>query len=490
MSQHLDALSQLATKAKVRARSDQLRQDLQEAGRRLKQTEAEYEQAKQKLDELRDRQRALDANEEKFRELQQELAQFRTHLSEEEVAHAEENILAFREELKSERQALSENLPAVEQRKQSLQEELCRAVEAYREVRKTWDQLELEDGPDLCDDEAVLRRALRLFPREALKQLIEEVQAGAARFGRLSRNEQYAQLKVWIGTFRLLQWQGFAEADAVRAARTFGTMRDLSEHYRPGNIEAFRKDFETDWELWLREAQVELECLLEHRRRNERADHERREKEQAEEEKRREMREAGERALADVQDLVFGGEVSSRDRATFHEGIQRAMQGLGAGDERLLETVAPFADLLEGPEFRAIRRHLDRMAEKDGDSKLAEFSAENRDLIEQTRGLRAMIIGGDSREAARQQLEDAFEFEELEWVDYETNHPAKLKSLKDRVRNRKVDLVLILKSYIAHHVPEQLRPLCEANDVPCLMVEQGYGLNQVLQSLREGLVWA
>ena len=38
-----------------------------------------------------------------------------------------------------------------------------------------------------------------------------------------------------------------------------------------------------------------------------------------------------------------------------------------------------------------------------------------------------------------------------------------------------MDLVLILKSFIGHHVPERLRPLCEQNGIPCLMVDRGYG---------------
>jgi hypothetical protein len=63
-----------------------------------------------------------------------------------------------------------------------------------------------------------------------------------------------------------------------------------------------------------------------------------------------------------------------------------------------------------------------------------------------------------------------------------------LKSLKERVRNKTVDIVLILKEYIAHHVPEQLRPLCEQYEIPCLMVEHGYGVRQVAQTLQRGLM--
>ena len=65
--------------------------------------------------------------------------------------------------------------------------------------------------------------------------------------------------------------------------------------------------------------------------------------------------------------------------------------------------------------------------------------------------------------------------------------PALMKSLEQRVRNRGVDLILILKEFVAHHVPERLRPLCQESGIPCLMVEHGYGANQIAEALRSGL---
>ena len=65
---------------------------------------------------------------------------------------------------------------------------------------------------------------------------------------------------------------------------------------------------------------------------------------------------------------------------------------------------------------------------------------------------------------------------------------ALMKSLEQRVRNNGVHIVLILKEFVAHHVPERLRPLCEQHDIPCLMVERGYGPAQVGEALRRGLL--
>ena len=79
------------------------------------------------------------------------------------------------------------------------------------------------------------------------------------------------------------------------------------------------------------------------------------------------------------------------------------------------------------------------------------------------------------------------EFGELDWESHEGTRPALLKSLEERVRNRGMDLVLILKEFVGHLVPGRLRPLCEQYGIPCLMVEKGYGTRQVGETLRWGL---
>ena len=98
--------------------------------------------------------------------------------------------------------------------------------------------------------------------------------------------------------------------------------------------------------------------------------------------------------------------------------------------------------------------------------------------------LRVLMVGGSVREDARRTLQNLFGFGRLDWEPYEGTRPALMKSLEQRVRNRGVDVVLILKEFVAHHVPERLRPLCQESGIPCLMVEHGYGANQVAEALR------
>src|SRR5205085_841476 len=122
----------------------------------------------------------------------------------------------------------------------------------------------------------------------------------------------------------------------------------------------------------------------------------------------------------------------------------------------------PFRDLLTGGEFRAIRRNLERLDQDESKDLEAELLREQfRDLLSATRGLRALMIGGSVREDNRRSLQHIFEFDELDWEVTEGTRPALLRSLEERVKNHGVDLVLILKEFVGHVVPERLRPLCE-----------------------------
>ena len=160
----------------------------------------------------------------------------------------------------------------------------------------------------------------------------------------------------------------------------------------------------------------------------------------------------------------------------------------GGSDNELLDLVKPYREQITGGDFRVLRKHLDRV--RDDDVKGEEDSAlrsQFAELIAQTKGRKVVMIGGAVREDARRTLRQFFEFDELDWEPYEGTRPALMKSLEQRVRNNGVHIVLILKEFVAHHVPERLRPLCEESGIPCLMVEHGYGANQVAEALRSGL---
>src|SRR5262249_21071789 len=105
----------------------------------------------------------------------------------------------------------------------------------------------------------------------------QEVDAGLNAFGSLSKLEQYARLKVWIGRFR--SYQGSHDRDAelteelqALSHRTFHQLKWLSRQYEPGYIEAFRQDFSTDWAAYVAEAQEQWVRGSEAGRRNREAE--------------------------------------------------------------------------------------------------------------------------------------------------------------------------------------------------------------------------
>ena len=66
------------------------------------------------------------------------------------------------------------------------------------------------------------------------------------RFGSLSKLEQYARLKVWIGRFRHYQAVQDRDTELTEELRTlshrvFHQLKWLSRQYEPGYIEAFGK---------------------------------------------------------------------------------------------------------------------------------------------------------------------------------------------------------------------------------------------------------
>jgi hypothetical protein len=97
-------------------------------------------------------------------------------------------------------------------------------------------------------------------------------------------------------------------------------------------------------------------------------------------------------------------------------------------------------------------------------------------LWDRVRGRRAVLLGGEPREPARQRLHDTFEFGDLEWVP--ADNPRRLDSLVERVSLEKVDLVLVLQNWIAHKVSNKLIDACKHSGVPWALVG-GYGVKAV-----------
>ena len=112
----------------------------------------------------------------------------------------------------------------------------------------------------------------------------------------------------------------------------------------------------------------------------------------------------------------------------------------------------------------------------------------NEELLSATHGRRALLLGGSVREDLRRTLLGLFNFSRIDWEPCGDSTTDPLEAIERRIRDRGVDLVLILQGFVGDHVPDRLRPLCEQHGIPCLLVEHGPGPAQIGDALRRGLL--
>ncbi len=99
--------------------------------------------------------------------------------------------------------------------------------------------------------------------------------------------------------------------------------------------------------------------------------------------------------------------------------------------------------------------------------------------------LSVLLFGGSPREDVRAHVERALGLGELEWPD--SDKPRKLDSLVERIRAGKIDVVLIVTSFVSHKESNRLVEAVRASDVPYAHVRGGYGLDAVRRALEEAL---
>jgi len=292
-------------------------------------------------------------------------------------------------------------------------------------------------------EDRLLWESETLFPGGQLQALARAVEASLNSFALLAKMEQYAQLKIWIGRFRLYQASGedgaADDSPVPLAQRVFHQLKGLSKQYEPGYIEAFRHDFTTDWLAYIGEAQEQLLQATEAVRRP-------KDKEKDKEKDHEPPRPARE----PEQPLHDQGKDGVPQTST--------STAVTASASALPSATSP-----------------------------APAAASYDDLISATQGLRALMIGGSVREEVRRSLLRLFDFARIDWEPSGDAGPVLFDAIERRIRDRSVDLVLILKGLVGDHVSERLRPLCEEQKIPCLLVEHGPGPAQVGEALRRGL---
>jgi hypothetical protein len=499
MSSALERLAELVRQAESRTRAQKLGAETHQAAERLEVAEARMRQADRMVHEirpsrLRDLEKA-EADEALLKEFTKKLAHSLGSLDPEQQKAAEREIATAREEITTLRREAQAELDAVAKEADAARRELRAARDQYQALRKELDTLLPHLSGEFAEDDRLAREAENYFPAGQIQALAREIDSGERHFDVLDQREQFAQLKIWIGRYRRLQaWVesgdaiGLTDEDTAQLREIFPRLVGISKQYMPGYIEAFSRAFETDWDAYIAEASEQLRLAADSSRQSREAEQRRREQMAREAEQRQRAREAAQVDFDELKHVLARYHLPDEGVEQFLTTLGKVVAGMGTADPQLLDLVRPYAELLTGKEFRALRRNLERLDPDQARQEEIEAQREQfQDLVAATRGRRAVMIGGDVREEKRKSLQQIFEFDSLEWVPYEKARPAMLSSLEQRVANRGMDLVLILKEFVGHHVSERLRPLCEEYDIPCLMVDHGYGAAQVAEAIRKGL---
>ncbi len=494
MSNSLDKLNELVRQAEARSRAKKLGSEVEHAATAFRESERRARVAETRLREVKPvRFKELeqaDTEEQQLKELIKKLAQFKNALDAD--ADAEALIDNARAEIDRARREAREALDSVTREADEARKGLRLAIDHYQTLRRELDRLQPQLAENFSAEDRLLWDAETLFPGGQLQSLAREVETASPYFGVLSRAEQYTQLKIWIGRYRQFQAAEPEPADEAMAMslRVFHHLKTLSKQYEPGYIEAFRQDFHTDWALYIAEAQVQFQQATDTARHSRDREQLRGEHQARESERQLQARESGRAALTELKALMLSVQLPEEGLDDFLELVKQAVNGLGASDPELLELVMPFREHVSGGNgLRALRRNLDKIRDEAArDDEPDALRAQFGDLLTATQGRRALMIGGSVREDVRRTLQRLFEFQKLDWEPYEDAKPAALDSLEQRVRTHGVDLVILLRSFIGHGVSDRLRPLCQQYEIPCLMVEHGYGPAQVGETLRKGLL--
>jgi hypothetical protein len=279
MTPSLERLAELVRQAEAKTRAKKIEAETQHAAEVFRAAEQRSRQALERMRAVRPASlRALeqaDTDEHLLKDLVRKLAQYKSSLSSD--ADAEDLIATSQAEIERSRQEAKANMEQATRELEEARRELRTAVDQYRSSRRELERLQPGLVEQFAAEDRLLWDAESHFPGGQLQLLAHEVDAGLNAFANLSKLEQYARLKVWIGRFR--HFQAGHERDSevneelqALGHRVFHQLKWLSRQYEPGYIEAFRQDYSTDWAAYVAEAQEQLVQAMEAQRRAREAD--------------------------------------------------------------------------------------------------------------------------------------------------------------------------------------------------------------------------
>lgn len=177
------------------------------------------------------------------------------------------------------------------------------------------------------------------------------------------------------------------------------------------------------------------------------------------------------------------------------EIVQRALEVLDAGvtpeDPRFVRAMIAHQDKLrKHTRFKRLRKAIRDLVTED-EAVDAESASDDSALPDdwpfrkRLADLRAAIVGGEPRDPARQRVQDAFGFSNVEWINTESS--ANIQALASGIRGGKIDFVIVLRRFICQDVDRVGLSAARAADVPWISVERSYGVQQIRAAIERYL---
>jgi hypothetical protein len=299
------------------------------------------------------------------------------------------------------------------------------------------------------DDDADLERVYRgirdsdrwkLLPRDLQRNLVGLM---ASRLRRLQDERGVVSIRIE---------ESFSRLSAYSKREQPGYVIGLSRHHRP-----MRENWEEDSEAYWDRLSTWLPIVTPQ------ASHEK-----LFTELDNQAKEIDRAPSLEIREAVLG-----QFRRTLREALKA---GISSREPRLIQLAARATDQLEGPEFRSLRRSL-RMAgldERGEDMDEALPIPDDWRWWGRTQGRRALLVGGEPRELARNRLRDAFGFSELDWETSDFKK-ASLLPIRDRIRSGKVDVIVLIGVMVGHDADDMILAACRERGVDWVHVDKGPG---------------
>lgn len=350
------------------------------------------------------------------------------------------------------------------------------------------------------------RRPLPADAFDRARQMFEDAQKLKLAAPRLDLRELECLVNAQAGRARELQASHPQfrnhDIDPGRALhRTFGTFSSLArEFFKDRNIwvDALNVDHETNWTMYSDHWEEELWHVREELAEEEK----RRIAEQEEARRKRQVDEANQRVFAQLLDEIAEHvRFAPTDEdplwaVDLRELVAEALDYGDAGDERLLNMVAPFASLFgEGHAFRALRRKLRKEGDLPGPSASTRLEAVTTSISRgaedplrvwlrgKLAGRRAAIVGGSKREHRRETIQKFFALDEVEWIENEREQAANSKAVGARISNGHYDIIFMLSRFTSHSLHDRVKQACKESGVPFALVEGGYGISALCRAV-------